>query len=352
MTTKVGYIGLNHHHCRPYLESIEQLDIRVMATADEHYTPEALGIDTLTDAPHYETPERLLDEADVDLVWITLSNRKKPAVIEAAIERGIDVFTEKPAARTAADLEPIAAAAREADVTVGVSYTWRGHPISKKLRELQRSGFFGNVRGFDLRFVASALDTRNTDHYLFDEAASRGGIVQWLGVHWLDLLPWILDDPIVRVNAQLTTGSSEIDVEDGATLQLETKSGAIGTHTCGYYLREGRYDTSIQVYGEEGQCNWDPMGKTFGFDDETTLKLSSSCEDWASSPHRQITHEYQSAAGYGGRWGIEFFNQMLQARRGEASMPATLDDALEVLYVLDAVYESASTDGWVTIERD
>lgn len=350
MTTKIGYVGLDHHHCQPYLDSIDQLDVELTATADERFTPEALDIETASDAPHYGSVERLLDDSDVDLVWITLSNRDTPEVIEAAVERGIDVFTEKPAARTATDLEPVAAAARESEATVGVSYTWRGHPISKQLHELRRSGFFGDVRSFDLRFVASSLRTRDTDHYLFENDASRGGIVQWLGVHWLDLVPWILDDPIVRVNANLSAGTPEVDIEDGATLQLETESGAIGTHTCGYYLREGRYDTRIQVYGEKGRSSWDPMGETFGFEGETTLELGSSGGDWVSTPHRRVTHEYQAAPGYGGRWGIEFFERMLRARNGAATMPADLDDALEVLRVLDAVYESARTGTWESVD--
>ena len=352
MTTNIGYIGLNHHHCRPYLESIEELDVELTATADERFTPDELGIETPRSTRHYDSYDRLLDDADVDLVWITLSNRETPKVIESAVERDIDVFTEKPAARTAADLEPVAASARKSDATVGVSYTWRGHPISRQLRELRESGFFGDVRGFDLRFVASSLRTRNTDHYLFDDAASRGGIVQWLGVHWVDLLPWILDDPIVRVNANLSAGTPDVDIEDGATLQLETESGAIGTHTCGYYLREGRYDTRIQVYGEEGKSSWDPMGETFGFEGETTLELGRSGGDWVSTPQRRITHEYESAPGYGGRWGIQFFERMLRARNGSEPMPADLDDALCVLQVLDAVYESARTNTWVSIGRE
>lgn len=351
MNTKIGYVGLDHHHRIPYLESIDQLRAEVTASADPHHEPESLGVDRLDDIPFYADPETMFDEADIDLVWLTLSNRMTPSVIEAAVERDLDVFTEKPVARTAAELEPVVNAARDADATVGASYAWRGHPISRQLRDHRRSGFFGDVRGFDLRFVASQVATRDTDHYLFDRDASRGGIVQWLGVHWLDLLPWILDDPIVRVQAAMETSPhSDVDVEDKAILQLETASGALGTHTCGYSLREGRYDTDIRIYGEDGRSTWDPMGETFGFDDETTLELDSSDEEWASTAHRRITHEYRPASGYGGHWGLRFFEQFLEARRGDATVPATLEDALAVLDILDAVYESAKTSRWVDVE--
>lgn len=353
MTTNIGYIGLDHHHRDPYLASIEQLPLTVSATADLNHSPKSRGIgdtDALEDVSFYTDYERLLDETDVDIVWLTLSNRDTPAVIRSAVERDIDVFTEKPAARTAAELASIAAPIRGSDALVGFSYAWRGHPLAVKLRSLARNGFFGDVMGFDLRFVASQLTTRDTSHYLFDRDASRGGIVQWLGVHWIDLLPWILDDPIERVNAHMRSTTPTVGVEDGATLQFETATGAIGTLTCGYYLREDRYDTHIRIYGEKGRSRWCPIDETFSFDGETVLELDTNHENPTSvSPH--ITHEYTPSPGYGGNWGLDFFKQFLAARRGDAPIPADFDDALQVLRVLDAAYESARAGEWVMVNE-
>lgn len=346
MTTNLGYIGLDHHHRDPYLESIDALPLRVAATADP--SPASLDgadVDALDGVPFYTDCERMLEETDVDIVWLTLPNRETPAVIRAAVERDIDVFTEKPAARTAAELDAIAASVRESNALVGFSYAWRGHPLARKLQELTKNGFFGDVLGFDLRFVASQLPTRDTSHYLFDRDASRGGIVQWLGVHWIDLLPWILNDPIERVNAQMRCTSPAVGVEDAATLQFETASGAIGTQTCGYFLREDRYDTHIRIYGEDGRSNWCPIRETFSFDGEAVLELDSNHDH---KPDR-ITHNYTPAPGYGGNWGLDFFKQFLDARKGTTSVPADIEDALGVLRVLDAVYESAESGEWVAV---
>lgn len=349
MTVDIGYVGLDHHHRDPYLDTISQLDAAVVATADPWGTqPTDVGAATLADLPWYASVDALLEGEDLDLLWVTLSNERTPAAIEAAVDAGVDVMSEKPGARTGKDLESAARAARDADATVGFAYTWRGHPIAVDLRERAAAGFFGDLRGFDLRFIASQLATRPTDHYLFDAAASRGGIIQWLAVHWIDLLPWLLDDSIVRVDAELSYGTDAVDVEDGAVVRLELASGAVGTLTTGYYLREGRYDTAIEIYGTDGRSSWDPMGPTFGFDGETHIEFDS--DRWPSTPHREVIHEYQPAPGYGGRWGLAFFEQFLAARRGEAAVPAGLDDALAVLRVLDAVYESAETDGWIAVQ--
>jgi predicted dehydrogenase len=349
--TNIGYIGLDHHHRDPYLASIESLPLSVTATADTNRSAESLDIgdrDVLGEVPFYTDYERLLDESDVDIVWLTLSNRDTPEVIRAAVERDIDVFTEKPAARTAAELDAIAASVRESDALVGFSYAWRGHPLARKLRELAGNGFFGDLLGFDLRFVASQLTTRDTSHYLFDRDASRGGIVQWLGVHWIDLLPWILNDPIKRVHAHMRSTIPTVGIEDGATLQFETATGALGTLTCGYYLREDRYDTNIRIYGEDGRSKWCPIRETFSFEGEAVLELDSNHENHTSTPSR-ITHEYTPTPGYGGNWGLDFFKQFLAARRGEAAIPADFEDALCVLRVLDAAYESAESGGWVRV---
>jgi len=352
MTVAIGYVGLDHHHREPYLDSIEQLaDCEVVTTADPYgHTAADVGSDRLAGLPHYESTAELVAAAAVDVVWLTLANRETPAAIDAAVAADVDVYSEKPGARTAADLEPVVERARGSDATVCFSYTWRAHPIARELHERAAEGFFGDLWGVDLRFVASKLSTRPTDHYLFDRAASRGGIVQWLGVHWIDLVGWLLGEDIGRVTASLTADHDGVDVEDGATIQFElAESGGVGTLVTGYHLREGRYDTEIKVYGETGRCTWDPMGEVFGFDDETTLQLDS--DDWPASPVRELTYEYASAPGYGGKWGLAFFEQFLDAREGNAAVPADADDALQVLRVLDAVYESGETGEWVAVEQ-
>jgi predicted dehydrogenase len=352
MTVNIGYVGLDHHHRAPYLDSIAQLeDCTVVATADPYgKTAVDVGAESLRGLPHYESITTLLDEEDIDVVWLTLAYRDTPAAIKTAVDSGVDVYSEKPGARTAPELEAIADRVRgNDDVTVCFSYTWRAHPVVEELRTRAEAGFFGDIRSFDLRFIASKLSTRATDHYLFEADASRGGILQWLGVHWIDLVPYLLHDRIARVNAAITSDHDAVDVEDGAALQIELEeSGAVGTLSTGYYLREGRYDTEIKVYGTGGRCTWDPMGDVFGFDDETTLHLDS--DDWPGTPVRQLTYEYEHAPGYSGKWGLSFFEQFLAAREGAADVPATIDEAVSVLRVLDAAYESTEMGGWVAVD--
>lgn len=348
----IGYVGLDHHHAEPYLRTLETLPVTVTSACEPNPDFDASSVGALDDVPVYEGLEELLAAEPLDAVFLTLPNRETPAAIERAVAADVDVYTEKPAARTAAELEALLERIRGADATVCVSYPWQSHPITTELETLREEGFFGNVRAFDVRYVASQLAYRDTSHFIFDEDASRGGILQWLGIHWLQLLTVLLEEPITRVNAHMVAGTDGVEVEDAATLQLETSGGALGTLHCGYYLGEGLYDTRIDVYGTDGRSSWDPMGREFDFGGETSLELDDASGDWASTPHRTIIHEYDPAPGYGGLWGRAFVEAFLDACDGEGEPPVTLEDAMVVLRVLDAAYESAETDEWIDIEYD
>lgn len=347
----IGYVGLDHHHAEPYLQTLEQLPASVTCACEPNPSFDPSTVDSLGDVPVYDDLESLVAAEPVDTLFLTLPNRDTPPAIERAVEVGIDVYTEKPAARTADELEPLCSLVADADATVCVSYTWQSHPISRELDALVEDGFFGDFRGFDASFVASQLEFRDTSHFIFDREASRGGILQWLGVHWLQLLSWLLDERIVRVAASMAHDTTGVDVEDGAALQLETQGGALGTLQCGYYLPEGVYDTRFDLYGSAGRSVWDPMGREFGFDGTTTLELDDASGEWDSTPHRTITHGYESEPGYSGAWGREFVETFFAACDGDREPPVTLREALTVLRILDAAYESAETGEWVEVAR-
>jgi len=346
---RVGYAGIDHHHAGPYLESLDRLPVEVVracpAEGGDPASPEALD-----DVPIHGGVDAVLEAGDVDLLWVTLPNATTPAVIESAVAAGVDVFTEKPAARTAADLEPAVERVRASDVRVGVSYPWRGHPAVRELRSLIDDGVLGTVRGFEARFLASRIAHRDADHYLYDAAASRGGVLQWLGVHWLDLLPWLLDDRIAAVTAQVGApgGDVDADVEGDAALTIETRSGAVGTLRAGYALRAGRYDTRLAAEGDAGRFEWDPVGDRFGFDGETTLTVES--DRWPATPRRERTYDYEPGPGYGGAWGTDYLGEFVAAFRDDRPVPVDAGDALRALRVVDAAYAAAEDGRRVTVD--
>jgi predicted dehydrogenase len=356
MVDTIGYIGLDHSHRSLYLESLAQLPVEVTCVCESNDSFDVAhvdGIDT-DDVTLYRDPVALLDEESIDLAWVTLPNRATTPVVEAAIERGVNVFSEKSLARTGDELEPVAEMADQADVTVGVSYFNRASPVYRELHDRRADDFFGDLRAFGANLftnkLATRLESEQQPNYLYDRAQSGGGIVQWLGCHYLDLFEWVLDDPVERVNTQLSRGDAEADIEDGATIQVTTESGAQGTLQLGYYLRAAsghRGDAAVgpdiepmYVYGMDGAAVVASDGQT--------VRLGADVPEWDSAPVRTVSFEPADAPGYAGQAGLDYISDFFDMCEGaDSDLVATIEDELRVLRLIDAVYESAETGEWV-----
>ncbi|WP_114579019.1 Gfo/Idh/MocA family protein [Saliphagus sp. LR7] len=349
MSTTVGFIGLANPHAMMYLESLQELPTEVTCACELNESVNAEDFPGLDGAPIYDDIEELFTSEAVDAVWMSLPNQDTPPAIELAAEYGVDVYAEKTLARTAAELEPAIDAAETAGITVVAGYQNRANAVTREMRSRVIEGFFGDLRAVEARMITSQLGRfRDASQYSYRVDSSRGGILQWLGCHTIDMLRFMLDEPAARVNAQVEYGADGVEVEDGATVQFElAESGALGTLQAGYYDRE--YDTYIGIHGSEGRAAWSGSDTPA---DRDVLELDSYTK-WPVAPRRTIDYDYDDSMGYGGTIGLDYmanFLNTVEGRDSDPSLNATIHDSLAVLRFLDAVYESAETDEWVALE--
>jgi len=366
MAVSIGYVGVDHHHRDPYFAVASGLDTTITAVCEPGRRVDVETLSAMDDRPDevttegqdvgelvagatvYEDPHELVADGSVDVVWITYRSDETPAIVESAVEHGVHVISEKPIARTAADLAGIAEQANAAGVTVSPTMYYRRNPIAMALRERVRDGFFGDVWTVDGRFNASQLSFRDTDHYIYDRETSRGGALQWVGPHWVDAMPWILDDPITRVNAEFHE-AAETDVEAGAVLMFETEGGTLGTYHSGYYLSDRGKDTHLGLYGTEAQALTPLHHDSLDHEPTAPLHLTSEDPDWTAAPKRTI--EFEFTYDRFPAWG-DFVQDYFEAYFDgyeTGDVPATVDDAVQLLRVLDAAYESGEVGGWVDV---
>lgn len=366
MVEKIGYIGVDHHHRDPYFAIASGLDVDVTAVCEPGRRVDVANLTAMDDRPDeittegeevaelvsgatvYEDPEHLVADGDVDVVWITYRNDETPRIVESAVEHGVHVISEKPIGRTAADLESVAARANELGVTVAPTTFYRKNPVAMALRERVREGFFGDVWTVEGRFNASQLCYRNTDHYIYDRETSRGGALQWIGPHWVDMMPWVLDDPIVRVNARMHA-ATECDVEAGAVLQFETRGGTLGTYHTGYYLDERGKDTTLGIYGTDAQARTPLHHDSLQHEPTVPVEFTAAHGEWSGTASRTI--EFEFSYDRFPQWGDyvqDYFEAFFDGYE-TGNVPATVKDAVQLLRVLDAAYESETSGEWVAI---
>jgi predicted dehydrogenase len=123
-------------------------------------------------------------------------------IIVDALERGIDVVTEKPMATTAADVRRILDAETRTGRRVDVAFNYRFAPTSRKLRELLADERIGTVTSADFHWY---LDTEHGADYFRRWHAYRrhsGSLFVHKATHHFDLLNWWIDADPVRIFAQ------------------------------------------------------------------------------------------------------------------------------------------------------
>ena len=130
-----GHIGTVHAIALQQLADAELVDARVTATFDDD--PERA---VKVARRHGGEPRGALDELldDVDVVWVCTWTAAHLAEVEAAADRGLPIFCEKPLAPDLAAATRVAAALERVPHQVGLVLRWA--PVFRNIAEAVSSG--------------------------------------------------------------------------------------------------------------------------------------------------------------------------------------------------------------------
>lgn len=342
-------LGVEHPHSLAHLRTLQRLpeverillwDANADALAQVQATQGDKVAAAFTDLAALLTDDRLL------FVIAAVRNDLGPAVFMQVLAAGKHLMAEKPIGRTAADTVRVIDAAQQAGVKLGVCYQNRFGPWVQDARRMVQQGQLGPLFSVEMRMITTQVQFRNPQHWLFRNEYSGGGILSWLGCHYIDLMRFITGDEIVSVAAEVATRSGEpIDVEDAAVLSLRFRSGAVGSLHAGYmlalsgggYFNRAGYDNYVGVNGRMGRLHWTSSGPP------ASIYAESTHRDWAGAPQRTFHYTYGDSPAYGSVYGEQFVRAFIQAAQGEGEVPASGYDALQVARVVDAAYESSRT---------
>lgn len=178
--------------------------------------------------PAFTDHRALLQEIRPDVVHITTPHHQHVPVALDAIAAGVHVLTEKPVAESVAAAGALVQAARDASVKVGLVLQNRYNPTSRAIRDVIDSGALGPILGGR----ASVWWTRSAAYYAASPWRGRwseggGGVLINQAIHTLDLLIWLLGEPVTVHGTAATLALGDvIEVEDTATVRMQHPDGA------------------------------------------------------------------------------------------------------------------------------
>ncbi len=145
-TAVIGLGGRGSYLLRMALHrAAEKNDVAVVALCDVYQARLSRAAQKATDAKQYTHHQELLDRKDIDAVMIATPDHWHAPITLAALNRGFDVYCEKPMTHTIEEAAQVAAAVREKNrvMQIGVqALSWaRWH----KIREIVQAGTLGQV---------------------------------------------------------------------------------------------------------------------------------------------------------------------------------------------------------------
>lgn len=347
-TLKVAIIGLGHLHPRSYMTHFQAIPtIEAVAVAEPDG---ALRKSFCEDfgLRGYASLNALLAAETPDIATIFLPHSDCPEAAEKCAAKGIHLMVEKPMAASLDGALRMEQAAKDAGVRLSTGYVWRLHPVAARIRDLVAGGAIGRVVGCDGRCAAGRLSRYIEGHspWILQRALSGGGPMYNLGVHWIDLLRWILGDDVVEVSGRNVKVNTAFDIEDNCFAHLRFGSGAIAALDISYTVPDafphGR-DLYISLRGTQGVISWAPAYEGA----EDLLHICSDHPRFRGSPNVCERFSLEPTPGYAGFMGREYIRAFAESVLTGSPLPVTGEDGAAALRVVEAIYRSDAEKKWV-----
>ena len=194
----------------------------------------------------YGSYQALLDDPEVDAVYVPLPNHLHAEWSIAALRSGKHVLCEKPMALSAGEADRMAAVAEASDRLLVEAFMYRHHPSWILVRDLVAAGRIGQLVAVDSWFSYYNSDPANIRNVL-----EWGGGGLWdIGCYSVNLSRMLFGEEPDAVSASLVRDPvSGVDVVATGTLAFPT---GVASFTCATLVEP---DQRVHVYGSEGRID-------------------------------------------------------------------------------------------------
>ena len=182
----------------------------------------------------YRNYDRIIDNPDIDAVFIILPNAMHAEFTVRALEAGKHVLCEKPMATTVADCERMISAARAARRKLMIAYRMHYEPFNRTMMRWTQERKFGPVQ---MVLCDTLMDVGSAPQWRLDPVLSGGGSLIDIGIYSLNAARYLTGEEPVAMQAMTYSDPRDSrfsKVEQGITFQLRFPSGALANCSSSY----------------------------------------------------------------------------------------------------------------------
>lgn len=298
-------------------------DIKIVVATDVDASKASLAAER--GARFAATFEALLDDPEVEGVVLCTPQQFHAGQITAAASRGKHVFCEKPLCLTRADAETAVAVCKANNVVLGVGHERRFEPPVMDLMKRIKAGDLGTIVQVEANFSQDKFLALPKGNWRIS-ASNPVGPVTATGIHLIDLSTAILG-AAGRVLTSNRTLAQEWENGDTLAMTLEFKNGGVSLLSA---ILTTPFDGRLAVYGSNG---WAEV---------RDRAHPENSEGWTATyvirGQKREDLDYPPAPSV--RMNLEAF---ARAAKGGEPYPIAMDQMIETVAALEAVFVSAET---------
>ena len=185
-----------------------------------------------------------------DAVLQALPHHLHCPVTVDCLNAGKHVLAEKPLANTEAECLAMIEAAKRSRKVLMVAYCMRFYPLLREMRRIIREEVYGKC--FQLSIWTEQLTTGDGQPWLHDREKLGGGQLFSHGCHYIDLMLWMLGNPVSGCHFGNAIGTPWMPREGTSNVCLKFENGATAYHFGTWGARGTKMGYSFQAHCEKG----------------------------------------------------------------------------------------------------
>jgi D-xylose 1-dehydrogenase (NADP+, D-xylono-1,5-lactone-forming) len=307
----------------PAIQQSTSGTVEVLASRDiekARSVARSLGIDRVVGS--YEA---LLEDPDVDAVYVPLPNAMHAEWTLRAAAAGKAVLCEKPLATSADDIRSQIEASSKHGVSLMEGFMYRFHPQTRRVQELIASGAIGQVREVRAHLSVNIMRKLDTANIRYRDTLGGGALLD-MGCYTVNIARMIFGAEPERVIGRMHVDPAfGIDTSTAAILEFEQ---GVATVTCSFTADgQGAYT----IVGTDGTIEV-PRGIIPGLGTRVAKGLVVVVD-----PDGNRREElFEPANQY-----KNMVNAFAEAVLNKMPVPLPLEDSLNNITVLEAIVHSA-----------
>jgi predicted dehydrogenase len=316
-------------HIIPALLQSDGLELRAVSSRDADTARQLAAKFGIARA--YGSYQELIDDPEIDVVYIPLPNHLHVPWSIKAVEAGKHVLCEKPLAMNAGEVEELIAARDRSGMLVQEAFVIRHHPQWRRVRELVREGRIGALKGAQ-GWLSYRME--DPDNFRNKPEMGGGGLVD-IGVYPMVTARYIFEDEPSRVFAAIRR-DAETGVDCLVSAILDFPAGQ-ACFTCSTELAVQQH---MAFFGSHGRIELaDPFAQAP--DRKAQILIGGDRGIWDDAVESQESFEPLNMY-------INQAEEFCQAvHNGTLEFP--LEDALANRRILDTLFHSGKSGAWETV---